>query len=152
MWMKSFTGEILAIFLDSSFLLAYYNTADKYHKDSLAVIDKIRSDEYGHVYTSTYVLDEFFTYLQRKHHDQNYVYTLLEGWFEGSAGIAEILNVDWNIFRSAIDLMRQQKQERKPLSLTDCAIVELCKALEIDKLATYDDGFDGYISVIDATV
>ena len=43
----------------------------------------------------------------------------------------------------------QQKQEGKPLSLSDCVIVELCMALEIDKLATYDDGFDGYLSVID---
>lgn len=118
------------------------------HTKSLEVIKEIKDDKYGHVYTSDYVLDEFFTYMQKRHKNPNYCYDLASGWINLNEGIAEILEVGYDVFYNAVQLFINQKDERKPLSITDCTIVNLCKSNKIQYLVSFDDGFDGHLNLI----
>ena len=138
----------MAAFLDTSFLISYYNTADLNHETALNIIKKIRNKEYGYVYTSDYVLDEFFTYMQKRHKNPNFCYNLAKAWINLNEGIAEILEVDYTAFYNSVQLFIQQKNERKPLSLTDCSIVSICKFNDIQYVISFDDGFEGHLDLI----
>ena len=140
--------KLLAIILDTSFLIAYYNTADNKHNNAIKIIEDIKNEKYGYVYTSDYILDEFFTYMQKRHRDPTYCYNLATGWLNLNEGIAEILDVNYNIFYNAVQLFISQKDERKPLSITDCTIVKLGESNQIQYLSSFDTGFDGYFDQI----
>lgn len=139
---------ILAIFLDTSFLIAYYNEKDQNHSKASNIAGRIENGDYGYVYASDYVLDEFFTYMQKKHRNPDFCYELADGWINRNEGIAEILEVGYDLFYNSLQLFMTQNKERKPLSVNDCTIVKICEVNKIQYLVTFDDGFDGYLELV----
>jgi len=61
----------LSIFLDTSFILAFANDADKFHNQALELAESIKKMEFGSIFTSTYVFDESVTLaLTKKNHSK----------------------------------------------------------------------------------
>jgi uncharacterized protein len=125
------------IMLDSSFLIAYHNTKDKYHKRASELMPKIASGEYGNVNITEYIFDETATYLAAKQSLNKAV--TVGGYLLGATeliGIArEDFDIAWNIFKS---------QRNTRLSFTDCTIIVVMRAHAITKLASFDMNFKSF--------
>ncbi|MGQ4834306.1 MAG: PIN domain-containing protein [Candidatus Asgardarchaeia archaeon] len=56
----------MAILLDSSVIIAFFNKRDKNHKRALELTEKALIDHYGTIFISDYVFDETVTYLLKR--------------------------------------------------------------------------------------
>lgn len=141
------TGENMGIFLDTGFLVAFYNSRDKYHKEALNLFKELKNNKYGKIYTSYFVLDETFTYLQKKMRT-GFAYELAELWIVNKKGFAKILELNQDNQTKIAKIFVQQSNERKPLSYTDCSNVVLSQIHYIDNIATFDNEFNQYLTCI----
>jgi predicted nucleic acid-binding protein len=137
----------MTIFVDTGFFIGLYNEKDKYHSKSLKIYQKFKENHYGKIYTSTYVINELLTYLQRKK-NMKFANYLADLWIRQEKGFAKILEVDYSQFKKTTELFIKQINERKPLSFTDCSNVILCEANSISKIASFDMQFKKYLNCI----
>ncbi|MFV2016229.1 MAG: type II toxin-antitoxin system VapC family toxin [Candidatus Heimdallarchaeota archaeon] len=145
--MKLFTDDTyMAIFLDTSFLIPFYNEKDTKHEKTLELIKACKSNKYGKIFTSYDVLDELLTYIQRKV-SKSLSAELAKYWIVEKKGFADLLPLNEEDRIQAADLFTTQENERKPLSYTDCSIVIICQKLHIDNLATFDSQFSSFLTV-----
>ena len=137
----------MAIFLDTGFYIAFYNSKDKYHSRAMELFQKLKSNKYGKIYTSLDVFDELLTYFQRNN-SQYEANKIVKYWFEDKLKLGTILFSDETIFIEAINRFSQQLSERKSLSFTDCLIIATCKEFNISNLVSFEAGFHNLINVI----
>ena len=138
---------MMGILLDTSFLISFYNERESNHKLSIEFSKELEKNKYGKVFTSTFVLDEFFTYMQRKI-DTEKAYEIAKSWIMENKGIAEIKEINWNIFYKSFQRFYTQKSQRRPLSFTDCTNIQFSMYLQIEYIATFDLGFEGHMKVL----
>jgi len=123
------------IFLDSSFLIAYYNSTDKHKNKALDIMDNLIADKYGTPYISDYVFDEVVTILFVRNKDKSIATTLGEILRES----LEIINVNEELFGNAWTLFRNQKDTN--FSFTDCTNLAIMQYKGILQIATFDEDF-----------
>ena len=123
------------IFLDSSFLIAYYNSTDKHKNKALDIMDNLIADKYGTPYISDYVFDEIVTILFVRNKDKSIATTLGEILRES----LEIINVNEELFGNAWTLFRNQKDTN--FSFTDCTNLAIMQYKGILQIATFDEDF-----------
>lgn len=124
------------IFLDTSFIISYYNEHDDNHSRALSLMNKIVSGNYGEFIISDYIFDEVATiaFIRLKNLSEvekigndiqffTNIYTIEEKVFQDS----------WNIF---------VKQYDTKMSFTDCSIIALMRSQRVKYLATFDEDFD----------
>jgi len=123
------------IFLDSSFLIAYYNSTDEHKNKALDIMDNLIADKYGTPYISDYVFDEVVTILFVRNKDKSIATTLGEILRES----LEIINVNEELFGNAWTLFRNQKDTN--FSFTDCTNLAIMQYKGILQIATFDEDF-----------
>jgi len=123
------------IFLDSSFLIAFYNDSDDHYKRAIILMNKIVNGEFGDVIVSDYVFDEIVTVLFSRLKDLDKVSKIGENIRQSSF----LIWTDESIFEEAWEIFRAQKGTK--LSFTDCAIVALMRGNGIKYIATFDEDF-----------
>ena len=132
----------MKIFLDTSFIVAFYNGEDKNHTRARAFMGE--ADQSLSCLISDYVFDEVLTVL------------LVRGGkalsIEAGRKILEderidLLQIDTETFDKA--WLVYQSFEDKQWSFTDCTFYVLMKNLSIDTGASFDNHFDqfGFIAV-----
>ncbi|MCY3411536.1 MAG: type II toxin-antitoxin system VapC family toxin [Candidatus Heimdallarchaeota archaeon] len=137
----------MAIFLDTGFYIAFYNEEDKFHERAMEIYQLLRQNTYGKAYTSLDVLDELFTFLQRK--NMKYLAdSIIEDWFEKHKQIGKVIFASTEVLNQASSIFKSQSNERKGLSFTDCLIIGNCKTMGISNIATFEQGFHNYLQVI----
>ncbi|MFB6226055.1 MAG: type II toxin-antitoxin system VapC family toxin [Candidatus Paceibacteria bacterium] len=113
-------------FLNTSFLLAFIDSDDDHHQKSREIMGKIRDEE-------VYISDRVFTetvntiFSRFDHSDAENFSDYLR-----KSGI-NILHTNSVTFSMASELFESEK-----VSFTDCSIIALMKALNIEKLCTFD--------------
>lgn len=116
-----------AVFIDSSFLIAFVNDDDKHHQKARKKMRKLEepviSDQ---VFTET--LDYLFA---REEHRKAIEF----GKYMRKSQI-NILNTSEPVIDDAFELFKSNE-----ISFTDCSIVSSMKILGIEKLATFDKDF-----------
>ncbi len=126
----------MSILLDTSFLIALNNAKDKNHKHAHALKPRLKNKEYGQVYISDYIFDEFVTFLMVKSFPSNAIKEI------GDTLLAEesikLLKVDINIFIESWNLFKKSEG----LSFTDCTTIILAKTFSIKNVASFDSDFD----------
>lgn len=132
------------IFLDSSFIIGYYNRNDEHNERAVKIMKDIIAGKYGNPVISDYIFDEIMTVLFNKLN------------LKTSIKIGDnILNVfDWfvldeNLFLNSFEIFKNQKNTK--LSFTDCSNLILMESKDIKNIATFDEDFlkiDG-INIID---
>ena len=123
------------IFLDTSFLVSYFNERDENHQKSVLLMEKIMGDAYGVFHISDYIFNECVTVLLARIKNLQTVVAYGEDLKEGSRLITvEKLDFDeaWNFFKHQKDTF---------LSFTDCLTAVLMKKYRIKYLATFDKEF-----------
>ncbi len=133
--------------MDTGYYIAFYNKNDKFHSKAMNIFQDLKSNKYGHIYTSLDVLDELFTFLQRKDL-QNLANKIIDDWFIKNKNFGKILYSSPEVLNQAINVFVTQKDERKGLSFTDCLIIGNCKFSGITNLVTFEKGFHNFLNVI----
>ena len=137
----------MAIFLDTGYYIAFYNSKDKYHSRAMELFQELKNNKYGKIYTSSDVLDELFTYFQRNN-SQYVANKIVKYWFEDDKKFGSILFTNEAVLTKATGIFLQQTGERKALSFTDCLIISTCKEYNISNLVSFEQGFHNLINVI----
>jgi len=127
----------MKIFLDTSFLVAFYNKKDKNHLSARRFISN--EDNGGAFVISDYIFDEVLTVLMVRGGKTVSV--------EAGCKILEdekinLLQIDENIFQKAWLIYQGFKD--KEWSFTDCTSYVLMKNLAIDVGASFDDHFNQF--------
>ncbi len=52
--------------MDTGYYIAFYNKNDRFHSKAMIIIQDLKNNKYGQIYTSLDVLDELFTFFQRR--------------------------------------------------------------------------------------
>ena len=119
-----------AVFLDSSFLIAFVNDDDKHHQKTrnkmTEIEDPVISDQ---------VFSETLDYLFAKEEHRKAVEF---GKYMRKSKI-NILNTSEPVINDAFKLFKNNE-----ISFTDCSIVSSMKILGIEKLATFDKDFEQF--------
>jgi len=119
------------IFLDTSFLAAYFNATDIHHEEASETAKQIAEGRHGVAYTSDYVFDELVTVMLSR----------AKSIRRAAAAGQHILHsdmvmerVDGQTFKEAWNLFRKLGK----LSFTDCTSLVLMRKRRIRNIATYD--------------
>ena len=139
--MKKTERNDMGVFLDTGFILAFKNKDDKNFTTAQSWMKRFLKNEFGQIYTSTFVFDELVTLtlirIKRADFAKNLGEYLLNSPRINVIGLTnEDFNKSWEYF---------QKYIEKRLSFTDCSILVHCERLDCNFLATFDSHFKGLI-------
>jgi len=123
------------IFLDTNFLIAYYNKNDAHHDKSLSIMESLVSGEYGELFISDYIFDEFVTVALSRLKDLAKVINI----GNDVEFFTHRINIEEETFEKAWEIFREQKDTE--FSFTDCTILALMKEEGIKYIATFDIDF-----------
>jgi len=125
----------LKVFVDTAPFVAFLNSKDINHKSALEQFDKIAMTK-EIFFTSDYVLDEVLSFVTRKKPE----FVLhADKLIQESANI-RMLKVDDEILANS--KMFLKKYPKLLLSLTDWTSAVLARQRSIEKIYSYDSGFD----------
>ncbi len=139
------TGKIrMSIFLDTGILVAIRNADDKKHKRSKKLMEKALEKDFGTIYTSDYIIDEATTLALVRTNNSNLAKDV--GKYVINTPRIRILQVTRKIYQATWEKFKNLSEEG--LSFTDCSTLCLIEENRIDKVMSYDSGFDGLIERI----
>jgi predicted nucleic acid-binding protein len=140
----------LPIFLDTSFIAAYLNKDDSNNKQATQIWIKILENTWGYPITSDYVVSECFTLLLSRKKNLlllRKLYSFIHGnERSGDPKIIHFHKVTQKVYEDTWKTFEQYNDPK--LSFTDLTILEVCKNLKIQYLASYDSDFKGKIALI----
>lgn len=126
----------MGIFLDTGVLVAAYNVQDYGRTKAQAILRKAFEGEFGHAYTSQYVIDEGTTLLAARSKNRALSQAFLKKSLDSGA-LFTILGVSETNFNETC----KEYFGRAELSFTDCSHLVLMRQYGIRNLATFDSGF-----------
>ncbi len=123
------------IILDSSFIVAYYNTADSNHNKAIGIMKGLGAGEYGDIFITDYIFDETVTvaFVRLKNLNK----TVEIGGAVNS--LAKTSYIGKDIFEDTWKLFKGQTGTR--FSFTDCSTLSMMKKEGIKNIATFDEDF-----------
>lgn len=138
--MKSFTvGDYISVLIDTSFLVAYYDSRDNNHQRSTELLKDIETRKFGSTFISDYIFDETITLLKK--------YIGNKRATEKGNDILnslELIEVDTAVFNSAWDISKKFDE----LSFTDCTSIALMKRYDISYITTFDAELKKVVNVL----
>lgn len=131
------------IFLDTSYIVSYYNEDDVNHGRAVEVMEDIKKGTYGDLLINDYVFDECSTILYLRLKDSKRVMSLCSLLRK-----LVLVYVDETAFEKTWKLF--SKLNSIKLSFTDCSIINNMIEKKVKYLATFDEEFKktGEIKVI----
>ncbi len=123
------------IILDTSFIVAFYNTRDQNHQVAVNVMDDIIKGKYGKLYITDYIFDESMTVIFIRLKSLSETVKIGEVIRKSS----EMLEIEKSDFENTWNLFK--KQIHTAFSFTDCSTLEIMKRSAIRNIATFDEDF-----------
>lgn len=131
----------MPVFLDTSFILALKNKNDKNNKQAQQWMKRFLKNEFGKIFTSTFVFDELVTLIMVRLNNLKFAKNI--GDYILNSPRINLLTLSRDDFSETWKYF--QKYGVNGLSFTDCAILIQCKAMRCKMLATFDRHFIGLI-------
>lgn len=123
------------IFLDTSFIVAFYNVRDENHAKAKNLMPDIVNYKYGPLYISDYVFDETVTVVFIRLRNLRRAIRIGE-YLRKSVRLVEVESSNfedaWRMFK---------KQRETGFSFTDCASISIMRRMNIRNIATFDKNF-----------
>jgi len=138
----------LAVLIDSSVIIAFFNKRDKNHRRAVDLLKEAMTHNYGLIFTSDYVIDETVTYLLKRIRRADVAIRagkFLLGNLEGFPDLFKIIFTNEDIFSRAWALF--ERLSKRGLSFTDCILLSIAKDYNL-AIMTFDDDFSGLVSII----
>ena len=129
----------MAIFLDTGIFVAVRNVRDADHGRAAGLFESALRGEFGTVYTSDYVVDEAVTTSYSR--TGNFGLAVGVGRLALDSPRVEKLFTGPEEFQSSWE--KFQGLGKKPLSFTDCVSLVHMERHGLDKIMSFDSGFDG---------
>ncbi len=136
------------ILIDTNVFVSFLNKRDKNHQRAIELVRQALSGDFGNRYTISEVFTEVSTVLFRKTKNMNIVkkawdlmYSSDRSWGKTIIITKDHIEKAWKIFQSYTTI-------KKPLSLVDCLLIAVARNLEIVKIISFDDEFDGILERI----
>jgi len=139
----------MSIFIDTGIWVSFFNLDDEKASRSSEIIEEIQKGEYGVAWTSSFVLDELYTFLERKTNDTQLAIDAIKvilGKYTSLKPFVKIHPVSVENCVQTLDLANKYSDKR--MSFTDLTSILICKNLKINHIASFDSHFKGLISVI----
>jgi hypothetical protein len=129
----------VAVFIDTGIFVALHNADDQYHQRSKELMKNALKGKLGRIFTSDYIIDEAITtaLARTRKHD---IAVDLGAYIIESPRIIK-LTIDQDTFNAA--WIKFKTLEDKGLSFTDCTSVALIEKRGINRIMSFDCGFDG---------
>ncbi len=124
----------MAILIDASVFCAYANLKDVHHSHSKQIIGDVVSGKYGDAVITDYIFDEIVTVVARKVHKEKAIQI---GKFLLSSEVI-LTRVNTLVFEKAWEVFNGAAG----LSFTDCTCIAFMKIFGVNKIATFDKGFN----------
>ena len=131
----------LAVFLDTGFFLAVKNKDDKNFQTAQSWMRRFLKNEFGEIYTSTFVFNELVTLALVRIKRSDFAINL--GNYILKSKKIKIISFTDEDFKNSWKIFQKYKEKR--LTFTDCSILVHCKRLNCNFLATFDTHFKGLI-------
>lgn len=139
-WTSSCTGRTeLAVFIDTGIFVAARNSRDANHARASELFEMALRGEFGTLYTSDYVIDEAVTTALAR--TGNFNVALNVGHLAVDSPRIEKLYTGPSEFESSWG--KFQRLGKKPMSFTDCVSLTHMARRGVDKMMSFDSGFDG---------
>lgn len=127
------------IFLDTSFIIAYYNSRDQNHSKAELIMKKILNEE-NDIIINDYIFDECANVLLIRLKNFSKVIKICEDLRK-----LRVINVNEFLFEEAWEIFK--KQDKTNLSFTDSTILSTMKNRKIKNLVTFDKDFEKILEV-----
>jgi len=132
-------ASAMAVFVDTGIFVAVRNKKDRNHQRAKDLMRSALRAEFGIIHTSDYVVDEAVTTaLARTRNHQIAVntgrYILSSARIEMLPILQEDFDLAWSKFQTIRDRF---------LSFTDCTSLALMERRGIQRIMSFDSGFDG---------
>ena len=139
----------MSIFIDTGIWIGFFNLEDEHAARSSEIIEEIQKGAYGVAWTSTFVLDELYTYLERKTNDTQLAIEALEVVLGEDTSLRPFVKIYPISIENCIQTLNlAEKYSDKRMSFTDLTSILLCQNLKIGYIASFDSHFKGLISII----
>jgi predicted nucleic acid-binding protein len=123
------------ILLDTSFIVAFYNTRDENHQKAVRVMEEIVKEKYGEVLITDYIFDESITVIFIRLKSLSKAVKIGEAIIKS----AEIVEIGKSLFDKAWKMFKRQKKTK--FSFTDCTTIAVMEDKSIKNIATFDEDF-----------
>lgn len=139
----------MTVFLDTGVLVAYSNQRDQRHDRASALLDEIRTGEYGVPFTSDYIFDEAVTLALMRTGRDDVVLGVGDLILPSSREerFLELIHTSEEEFVEAWSAMRRHVSAG--LSFTDWVTVQHVRRREIDRVASFDRRLDAWVPRIE---
>lgn len=123
------------ILLDTSFIVAYYNTRDENHGKAIELMKELEEGKYGDLCITDYIFDECMTviFIRLKNLEK----TIEIG--NTLRKLTRMLRIENDIFEDSWNFFKNQKETA--FSFTDCTTVSLMKKENTINITTFDEDF-----------
>ena len=139
----------MTVLVDTGVLYAEHDTDATRNETATAAVEKAREGTLGQPYISDYIYDEAVTLTLERGGDHGEAAKLgkrLRG-IGPYPSVYERLRVSAATFNDAVDVFEGYDDQK--LSFTDATTIALVNRHDIDRVLSFDDGFDGLIDRLD---
>lgn len=123
------------IFLDTSFIVAFYNTRDENHQKAIELMRDIIKGKYGNLYITDYIFGESITVIFIRLKSLSKTVKIGELIKKST----EMLEIERSDFEGAWKSFKRQKETA--FSFTDCTTLGMMERRNIKNIATFDEDF-----------
>ncbi|MBD3196743.1 MAG: PIN domain-containing protein [Candidatus Lokiarchaeota archaeon] len=131
----------MGVFLDTGFLIGLKNKEDKNFDQAQLWMKRFLKNEFGEIYTSTYIFDEVVTLALVRLKNIDFAKDI--GKYILSSPRIHLIEITIIDFENSWKLFKKFSNNR--LSFTDCSILVLYKRLKCKFLGTFDSHFKGLV-------
>jgi len=141
----------MTVLVDTGVLYADHDRDATRHEAAGDALETVYDGEFGHPYISDYVYDEAVTLTRRRTNSVDAAIRLgerLRGVGEYPAVYA-LEHVSVAVFQAAMTTF--ERYDDQSLSFTDATTIALLDRLDLDRVLSFDDDFDGIVPRVDPT-
>lgn len=139
----------MGIFIDTGIWIGFFNLDDEKAARSAEIIEEIQKGVYGTAWTSSFILDELYTFLERKTKDTNLAIDAIKVVLGEKSSLKPFVRIYPVSIENCIQTLDlAEKYAEKGMSFTDLTSILISKNLKIRYIASFDSHFKGLISVI----
>jgi predicted nucleic acid-binding protein len=141
----------MTVLVDTGVLYADHDRDATRHEAASDALEAVYDGEFGHPYISDYVYDEAVTLTQRRTNSVDAA-TRLGKRLRGVGQYPTVYaleHVTVAVFQAAVTTF--ERYDDQALSFTDATIIALLDRLDLDRIMSFDDDFDGIVPRVDPT-
>lgn len=139
----------MGIFIDTGIWIGFFNLDDEKAARSAEIIEEIQKGVFGTAWTSSFILDELYTFLERKTKDTNLAIDAIKVVLGEKSSLKPFVRIYPVSIENCIQTLDlAEKYAEKGMSFTDLTSILISKNLKIRYIASFDSHFKGLISVI----